>query len=172
MRKGRGAGRHPKITEKQKSAVDNIISGKARTIKKAMRQAGYSDGSSKNPGNNLLARRGVQEYVKTLNRIAQEKFGIGVKDKLALTYVEGLEATKLYGADALEAPDWQSRHKFAESVARFLNLVEQAGEGRRVQANQFNFFSVSNEEKQAINKNFTEFLKKFYQQEPVVEDVE
>ena len=37
----------------------------------------------------------------------------GITDKLLADYsLKGLEATKFYGSDLIEHPDWMARHKF------------------------------------------------------------
>ena len=102
-----------KPTPLQKMAVDNILSGKFKTKKAAMLDAGYSEPVSGNPSQQLAHRKGVQAYLKSLGGKAISKWGMPIEDKVMDVYMEGLDATRLYGKDAIEHPDWGARKSFA-----------------------------------------------------------
>ena len=85
--------------------------------------------------------------------------------KLMETLSNGLEAKKITGTkdEFIEVDDHPTRHRFMETAARWMGIE---GKKQEVsigqQQNQYNYFSVSKEEKEALNNNFAVFLKKFY----------
>ena len=113
-----------KPTPRQAVAVNNILSGQYRSIASAMREAGYSKKSSFNPRHILGNRRGVQAYLDSLSEAAKRRWGVSLPVKVMITYLDGLEATKLVGREAVEWPDWMIRHAFAEKLSEFLGWAE------------------------------------------------
>lgn len=45
------------------------------------------------------------------------------EDRIAQTIDEGMKATKLFGKDAIEHPDYAVRHKFMETSLRLLGIA-------------------------------------------------
>ena len=153
--------RKVKPTPKQQIAVDNIVSGKFKSVKGAMVDAGYSEESAKNPGVKLLHSRGVEEYLKSLSIKCRQRFKMGLRDKVMEVYLDGLEATKLYGKDALERPDHLARKAFADKFAEFFGW-SRASTLPQGNFNQFNYFSVDEKKRDEFNSNFRDFIKSFY----------
>lgn len=151
-----------KPTEKQIQTVDNIVSGKFKKLAPAMRDGGYSQSSSLSSQNAFLKRRGVELYLKTLSKLCKRRFNLSLQDKVMTTYLDGLEATKLFGKDAIEHPDHLTRMSAADRFAEFFGwkrgFMPVAGQ----QFNTFNFFSVEQEEQKKFNDNFKNMLGQFY----------
>lgn len=156
-------------TQMQRQAVDNIVSGKfvkksgKPDLGKAMRDAGYSQQSSLHPKIALAEKKGVQAYVEQLGEKAKTKWGMSMEDKVMDVYLEGLDAQKPFGKDAVLFPDHPTRKLFADRLAEFMGWVQPIaimGSGNKVQ--NFNFFSLPEQKRQAFNTNFDQFLKKYY----------
>lgn len=111
-----------KPTLKQVSAVNNILSGEFKSYASAMREAGYSKKSSFNPRHTLGNRRGVQAYLNSLSEAAKRRWGVSLPVKVMMVYLDGLEANKLVGREAVEWPDWMIRLAFAEKLSEFLGV--------------------------------------------------
>lgn len=152
--------RKVKTTDKQRQAIDNIITGKHDKLAPAMRDAGYGKGASRNPGRNLLDRRGVQIYLQKLDKIAQERWNKALPDKVMEVYLDGLSATKLVGKESVEHSDHPTRMNAADRFAKFFGWMGDVAPAGRYQ--QFNFFSVSEERRQTFNEGFKKLLKQFY----------
>lgn len=146
-------------TPKQKKAVDNVLSGEFTSFKPALKDAGYSDSTSAEPQKNFLKAQGVQVYLKKLDKKAQKRFGMELHEKVADTYLDGLEATKLYGKDGTEHPDSMARLAYADRFAKFFGWVSDGETQAKTKNQQFNFFSTSGEEKENFNNSFIDFLK-------------
>lgn len=153
----------PEPTKRQVRAVNNIISGEYKTKADALRAAGYSEKSATHQSATLFKNKGIQTYLRKLNRQSRAKFGVALPDKVAMTYLEGLEATKLFGKDAVEHPDWQARKQFADSFAEFFGWKQPQLPSASVNQ-QFNFFSIPEKDKERFNNNFKSFLGKYYGQ--------
>lgn len=147
-----------KPTLKQKKAVDNILSGEFRSVAAAMRDAGYSEKSSFNPKHTLANRSGVQEYVESLSRIARKRWDMSLPDKVMETYLDGLEATKLYTRKAIEHPDYVTRLAFANTIAEFFGWIQSFTS--RKKNNIVNFFGTDEKERMHFNKEFSSFTKR------------
>src|SRR3990167_1627478 len=150
-----------KPTIKQKRAVQNILGGQFRNVAEAMRDAGYSQTTSHRPKEKLANAKGVQAYLEQLGGKAIQKFGMSLEDKVAETYLEGLTATKLYGKNAIEHPDWAARKSFADALASFLGWTKDQSQVGNIHR-QFNYFGVSEDQRDVFNKKFSDFLNKFY----------
>jgi|SRR3990167_501372 len=146
----------------QKRAVDNVLSGNFKSVAEAMREAGYSGTTSYRPSEKLAKSKGVQAYLKQLGDKAIQKFGMSLEDRVLEVYLEGLDAQKPYGKNAELFPDHMTRLQFANSFASFFGWQkDQTREGKVQQ--QFNFFNTtSEEERNAFNKKFNDFLNKYY----------
>jgi hypothetical protein len=148
-------------TARQKKAVDNILSGKYNHLRPALRDAGYKDVTALAPKKNFLQAQGVKIYLKTLSKVAKRRFNLSLPDKVALTYLDGLEADKPYGKDGDIHPDYQARLAYADRFAKFFGWM--AGEDNSPKKmQQFNFFSLDDKTKEDFNNNFKSFLKQTY----------
>lgn len=146
-------GRDMPTTDQQKDGVKAILSGKYVTRTEALRSVGYKTG----PGT-FMKSTGVQKYLKMLDVESKRRFnGRGIEDKVVDTYVEGLEATKLYGKNAIKHPDYLARKAFADKIGGMLGIggTDDGGGDK----NQYNFFMFGQEEKQEFNEAFGEFVK-------------
>ncbi|HZX13020.1 MAG: hypothetical protein UV58_C0013G0008 [Candidatus Wolfebacteria bacterium GW2011_GWC1_43_10] len=145
-------------TPMQKRGVDNILSGKYNAAAPALRDAGYKPKTVINPQENFFKAQGVGLYLKTLSKVAKKRWNVSLPDKVALTYLDGLEATKLYGKNAIEAPDYMARKVYADRFAEFFGWTHgDLAPGAKLQ--QFNFFSVDEKTRNDFNSHFREFLK-------------
>jgi hypothetical protein len=160
---------HPKPTPQAVDAVNNIISGKFKSKKEAMMDAGYSITSAQHPRQALIETKGVQEYLKTLSMISKRKYGLSLGDKVMKTYFDGLDANKRVGRDAdVVVEDWQARKSSADALAEFLGLKKgiapyaAGASGPPINNTQFNFFSVPQEERKKWNENLKGFLASYF----------
>jgi hypothetical protein len=150
-----------KTTPLQKRAVDNIISGKFPSKKAAMKAAGYAERSAAIPTPALIQRKGVKIYLKKLSKIAKERWNMDLPDKVALTYLDGLMATKLVGSEAIEHPDYAVRKTFADAFAEFFGWRGDSSVAGNKYA-QYNFFSIGPEKRRGFNERFKNFLAEHY----------
>ena len=152
-----------RVTLKQKQAVDNIISGQFKSVATAMRDAGYSAVSATHPAHALMNRRGVEAYLAKLDELSQRKFNLSLPDKVMETYMDGLDATKVVRIckQTEERPDWLVRKAFADKFSEFFGWSKESS--APTSQNQYNFFSVSQEERDSFNQRFKEFMRKYYQ---------
>ena len=150
-------------TELQKKGVENIMSGDFQSRPKALEGAGYSKKSSKK-GSDWVKQAGVHKYVELLDKESIRKYGKenGIRAKVVEVYVAGLEATKLFGKNAIEHPDWLARKAFADRVAPMLGMGTGAPEPGK--GNQYNFFMFDNREKSEFNSAFGKFVKGHFKQ--------
>src|SRR3990167_4824318 len=132
-------------TPLQKRGVDNILSGKYKTYAHALRDAGYAPSVAAHAEDKFFKAKGVQLYLKTLSKVAKKRWSVSLPDKVALTYLDGLEATKLYGKNAVEHPDHAVRLSYADRFAEFFGWRRGEAVGS-VKNQQFNFFSVDEKE--------------------------
>ena len=146
----------------QKRAVDNVLSGNFKSVASAMREAGYSETTSHRPSEKLAGSKGVQAYLKQLGGKAIQKFGMSLEDKVLEVYLEGLDAQKPHGKNAKLSPDHMTRLQFADRFTSFFGWSNNQTRDGKVQQ-QFNFFNtISEEEGNAFNKQFNDFLNKYY----------
>ena len=154
-------------TVMQKTAVNNVLSGDFKRkdgmpdVPAAMRGAGYSKETSTSTKKNLFKCFGVQLYLKRLDDTAKKRWKVSLPDKVMQTYMEGLDATKLYGKDAIEHPDWANRKAFADKFSEFFNW-SQAMAAPVGGFNQFNFFAIDEDQRNKFNNNFKGFLQQYY----------
>lgn len=145
-----------KPTNKQVAAINGIIEGKSAGV--AMRDAGYSRVTALNPRQNLVGTSGAKAYLQKLDKLSYRKYKLNLADKLADTTLNGLEATKLFGKDAIEHPDWSARALFV----KMLNEIAGVTKPQEISVNnrQFNFFKVSEGERTEFNNKLKDFLRK------------
>ena len=148
-----------RITNRQKKGVANLLSGDYPTKKAALMDAGYtSKGSvSRNPAT-FMRQKGVQKYVKLLDKESRRVFnGQGIEKKVIEVYVDGLQATKLFGKNAVKHPDFLARKAYADRISPMVGI--EGGDKGGGDQNQYNFFMFSNQEKNDFNKDFAKFVK-------------
>lgn len=138
-------------TEIQKRAVNAVLAGE-NNLGRAMRGAGYSTKSSENPKQNLMERRGVQEYLNLLDDKAKNKFNMSTMEKALTVYLEALQAVLPH---LIGMPDHKTRLMAAD---RLVNLF-MAAQQREVVEKQQNAMSYSAEERKTFNDTFREYLR-------------
>ena len=159
------------IKPRPERLVDNIISGEYKTREGAAIAAGYSPTSARHGlAKKILESEAVQVYLKKIDKVSREKYHSSIQDSVMNTYFEGLKATKLFGKDGIEHPDWLARKSFADKFAEFFGWSTPFGSPNlHPQGNQqFNFFMFSKEEKRDFNSSFEGFLRQFYANSPGV----
>lgn len=148
-----------KTTAKQKQAVDNIVSGKFKSVAAAVRDAGYSDKVAKSASQNVLPARGIEVYLELLDKKAQRQFNLCLKDKVMEVYLDGLDATKRVrvGKRSFMDVDHLARKAFADRFSEFFGWTKETPPQQ--QAQQYNFFMFSKVKRDTFNEKFKEFLK-------------
>ena len=149
-----------KPTEKQKRAVENILSGRFNSKKAALLDAHYSKKSSEN-AKLMLEKKGVKQYLAALGNNAKKRWNMEIEDKLLNVYMDGLDAEKPYGKDAQLHADHPTRLKFADRLSEFFGWRDQEGKApvSSPKMNQFNFFSTPKEEREAFDEKLIKFLR-------------
>jgi len=145
-----------RATAKQIRGVQNILSGKYKTKAKALRDAGYSDSMALDP-DKFMATKGVQAIIERIDEVSVDRYQMPIQSKLVEVWLKGLEAVKPYGKDANLYPDYPTRLKYAEALSTVLGVKTREPEAK--QANQFNFFSISGDQREEFDKSFVEFIK-------------
>lgn len=135
-------------TQKQKRAVDNILSGKFENNRQALKSAGYSNNI---PVSTVLQSDGVKNYVAGFEKKALVKFGMSLDDKLMDVYLDGLTAETPKGDK-----DFRIRKDYADTVSQMKGYLKAKDEGNKTQ---INFFQVNRQEQEDFNKQFLEFIK-------------
>lgn len=152
--------RHNRVkpTEKQIKAINGVLAGKKPT--QALTEAGYSPKTSSHVKQNFFHCRGVIQYLAKMDKESLRKFKMHTGEKLIDVYLNGLEATKLHGRNAIEHPDWLARKAFADKLAEFMSWTKED----KVQTfnNQYNFFSVPLNEREDFNVKFSQFVRDYY----------
>src|SRR3990167_6525182 len=156
----KGGGDKP--TPMQRQAVDGVLSGKFKKVRQAMRDAGYTEASVHNADRVIGKAKGVEAYLRELGGEAMKRWHMSIQEKVMSVYMDGLDAKKLYGKDAIEYPDHLARKAFADRFAEFFGWVQtaQLSPGSRIQ--QFNFFGIADEKRKEFNTNFNKFLDRYY----------
>lgn len=114
-----------KPTVKQKTAFNLLKMNPKMTPTEAMRKAGYSKGSLRHPGKNLIAAVAVQQaqsgYLEVLARHNIHT------ERLAEIYSQLLDAKKIISTKEgfVEVPDNEIRLKTAEILKKELVLMDQ-----------------------------------------------
>lgn len=106
----------------QKKAIKNFLDNGSRSVSQAMRKAGYSEASSKNPK--------ILTTSTAWAELMDEHFP---DENIAVVIEEGLQATRVISAvntskqanggttDFIDVPDHAVRHKFAETALKLKN---------------------------------------------------
>ena len=149
----------PEPTIMQKRAIDNVLSGKHKTMKSAMLAAGYSKASATVPKQMLKDKPGVQKYLAQLDEEAKKNGGKGLKSKVISVYYDGLNATKLVGRGAIEHPDYAVRKMYADKFSEFFKWDNNNSPVINSKKTQINFFSIPKEEQEKFNENFAKFMR-------------
>ena len=138
-------------SHKQKLAIDNIMSGKFKSPRQAMKAAGYTGGTSA-PA--LLQQTGVQTYIAGFEKKALVKFGVSLDDKLMDVYLDGLDAKTVgkFGGDV----DHKVRKEFADTIATMKGYLKDKETGSKTQVN---FFQFNKAEQEDFNRNFIKFIR-------------
>lgn len=124
-----------KPTIKQRRAVAELVEN-GGNVSKAMLAAGYSPATANTP-----QKLTESEYVQDLMR----EVGLTDKDGF-LVLKQGLSATKELMAGK-EAPDYQTRHKYMESLFRLRGL----GVRQDQSATTYNFVNIAKDDSSAFN---------------------
>lgn len=130
MRLGRDEKKTREYTSlKREKLIKNLLSGKFKTLKAAMLDAGYSE----NTADDQAARLVGSSRVCTAMQEAMAKDGVN-ENRLTKIISQGLDATKVISAmvvapsgdgmkdansmtkDFIEVPDFLARHKFLETA--------------------------------------------------------
>lgn len=108
--------------------------------------AGYSENTSK------------KSTAKIENNIIDLMDAAGLTpSKLLAKVAEGLEATKLYGKNAIEHPDYGARHRFVTTALQMRNMIEpQPQFDTKVNV------IVNSKEVQVINQQFVQFVMQYF----------
>lgn len=145
-------------TKKQVMAVDNLLSNKFKTKSAAIQAAGLSP---KYCSSDFMGKVGVQLYLRKIGKSFKNRYGKSLPYKVMETYADGLQATKLYGKDGIEHPDYSVRKSYADAFSEFFGWKHQSvPAGTKIQQN--NFFSVPKIEQEKFNSDFKDFLRRFY----------
>lgn len=168
------------IAGKAKQLTDKLLVGTPSG--QAIKESGYQVTRQRNT-KRVMETKGVQFYLKRINQALEEenkkflaspesksqaievRVGEKILPRLVIkAYVEGLNATRLYGRNAKVYPDFKTRMEAADRLAEFFKWRRQ--EGAVVPTaptySQFNFFSVPKEKRGAFDNQFKEFLQHFY----------
>lgn len=145
-------------TPKQKRAVDNVLSGKFNSKAAALRDAGYSDESAQ-VSSRVLASEGIKQYLKSFSKSAMKRWNMTIEEKIVSVYMDGLDATKLYGKSAIEHPDHLARKSYADKLSEFFSW-SQSPQLAKQQFQQFNFFTTPEKDREVFNDKLKGFLIK------------
>jgi len=144
-----------KTTIRQKRATDNIMSGEFETEKDALVDAGYSESIAEKPYI-VKNSEGVAQYLQTFDAKAQVKFGVSLRSKVQDVLLDGLQATKLYGKDAISHPDYNSRLSYTKVISEMLGILESKDKGGKTQVN---FFMFDDKQRKNFNNVFNSFVR-------------
>ena len=145
-----------KIKPMQKLAVDNLMSGKSKTKKQAVLDAGYSEATAINATKNVFKSQGVQEYLKQFDDKALVRFEMPLEEKLQEVYLDGLDADKPYGKHGDIMPDFKIRKDYADKISEMIGLIKSRVP---VAGQTFNFFMFGKSERSKFNKLFNNFVR-------------
>lgn len=128
--------------------VDNLTKGMSK--KDAALDAGYAPSTAANAKEKIEDTEAVNELLI--------KAGV-TYDKLVKKLEEGLEATKLYGKEAIEHPDYKARIEYIKTCFRLLGI-----ETEKPAVIMKNPVIVQGSEIEQLNVAFTQFLGAHYGQ--------
>lgn len=127
--------------------VENLAKG--MTKKDAALDAGYSDSVAENAKTKIENQTAVQQLLTDA--------GI-THESLVQTLKEGMTATKLFGKEAIEHPDYKTRHQFMTTGFRLLGVETE--KPNAVVNTQIN---IGDDSKTAqLNDAFVQFLGQYF----------
>jgi len=156
-------------TPRQKKVVDNLLSGKFKTQKDALKDAGYAMKDVDTVGTWFLREsKGVKNYLLELGKKVQEMYGIPIDTKIVEVLADGLRATKPYGKNAILHADFKERREYTKDIMKLFGIIidpknpggpggVNAGGGNSY--TQVNFFGAPKEERNEFNEDFKSFIK-------------
>ena len=147
-------GKRGKANPMQKKALDNIMSGKFKTKKAAMLDAGYSESVSATKAHRLASSPSGQDHLQNFGEKAKMKFGMTIESKLQDTYLDGLDADRPWGKNDL-IPDYKVRKDYADKVAEMLGWIRSTTKSDV----QFNFFVMDKKDRSKFNRMFSDFVQ-------------
>lgn len=139
-------------TSRKRASIKAVayVANRQKGLSKAdsAREAGYSEETA------LTATRSIEGQPAVRDLL--ENAGL-TEEKLLAKVAEGLEATKLYGKEAVVHPDYSARHKYVVTGLQMHGLLKEQPEFNT----QVNI--ITNSEKvQQINQNFIEYLHNMF----------
>lgn len=108
------------LTPRQQKYKTNRLAGMNQY--NAARAAGYSHNTAWKDG------KRIENLAKLGMAAAFEQAGLTDKALVDFAKKGMYEATKLFGKDAVEAEDWQVRHKFFESICKMTDRLKEKHE--------------------------------------------
>lgn len=131
-------------TEKELKYLENRKAGQGK--KEAAINAGYAESTAD------------KSTAKIENNIIDLMDAAGLTPaKLLAKVAEGLEATKLYGKEAVVHPDYGARHRFVTTALQMRNMIEpQPQFDTKVNV------IVNSKEVQVINQQFVQFVIQYF----------
>ena len=143
----------------QKKVVDNVLSGKYKSKYKALRAAGASKYTARQPGHYFKNSKGIQLYLERLEKRTKERYGMTLRDKTVDVLTEGLDATKQTKEG--EHPDYQVRKQYVDKLLELMGYEGRESINPLSSKNtQVNFFMTSKEEQEDFNGQFKRMMKK------------
>ena len=143
------------VTNLQKRAVDNIMSGEFKSKGAAMRDAGFSKSASRNP-QTLVRADGVQSYLKNFEAKAVARFNMTLDEKIMDVYLDGLDADKPLGKHGEVIQDHKMRKEFADTIQESRGMMKsKKGGSQQI----FNFFMFDKKHRSQFNEAFNSFVR-------------
>lgn len=116
----------------------------------------------KEPIRMLMESRGLS--LGRLLEVLNEGLGATKPTNAAILVQKDGKVVKAEEQGLIETVDYGTRHKYMESMAKWLE-VEKLVVNVHQKSQQWNYFSVSEKDKNDFNEKFTRFLKDFYSKE-------
>ena len=130
------------------------MSGKFKTKRDAMLDAGYSKTVAATKAHRLVSSVGGQDHLESFGEKAKIKFGMNIESKLQDTYLDGLDADRPWGKNDL-IPDYKVRKDYADKIAEMLGWIRSTTKSDV----QFNFFVMDKKDRSKFNRMFSEFVR-------------
>lgn len=147
--------RKTKPTPMQKKAIDNVMSGKFKTKKEALLDAGYSESTADTKSVGRIVRSaGGQAYLEQFSEKAKARYGMTIESKLQDVYLDGLEADRPWGKNDI-MPDYKVRKDYADKIAEMLGWIRQTSKSDVT----FNFFMMDKKDRSKFNDMFSDFVR-------------
>lgn len=137
------------LTPKQARYIENLKT--ANTKREAALSAGYASETADNAKQHIEDRIAESVGQSAFIKLMEEA---GLTDEyLADKLKEGTQATKLFGKDAIEHPDYAAQHRFVETSLKIKQRIADNPAAPTVNNTQVNI-QVMN-----LSQGFTEYLK-------------